>query len=205
MTAGANATTVVQAFDMPNPESDGALQHAHRYDRRAGQFHQFRFQRADVSTSFAVADDVVSFTAPNGTNLKPQITGFSWTDSETLHITFTAQSAVGTYTMVIGPQILAADNGNPDGPGQRRNAGRSARRRVHRHVQPRFDDFPQHPGHQPRLDHDGRRAVGFRTSHRRRRHRHTAIPTPPTATPAATSIGVNLSATTARPWAGPTT
>ena len=64
------------------------------------------------TASFGVAADVVSFTGPNGVNLKPQITGFTWVDSLTLRVDFARQPTQGLYTMVIGPKILAADNGH---------------------------------------------------------------------------------------------
>src|SRR5205823_271735 len=55
--------------------------------------------------------DVVSFTSPSATDLKPTISSFSWSgDAKTLTLNFTPQSAVGTYTIAIGPNILSADN-----------------------------------------------------------------------------------------------
>lgn len=64
------------------------------------------FNQAMDQTSFNVAADVVSFTGPSG-NLLPQITGFTWVNSTTLQIGFNSQGAGGTYSMVLGPQILA--------------------------------------------------------------------------------------------------
>lgn len=59
----------------------------------------FNFSEAMNTGSFAVADDVASFTGPSG-NLLGQITGFSWVNSNTtLHVTFDSQSASGTYTI----------------------------------------------------------------------------------------------------------
>jgi len=72
---------------------------------------EFSFDEPIQAASFAVADDVVSFTGPSG-DLMGQITGSSWLDNSTLRITFGEQSAVGAYEMVIGPQILDT-SGNP--------------------------------------------------------------------------------------------
>lgn len=83
-------------------------------------FIDFRFNQPMDQTSFSVLDDVVSFTGPGGSNLLGTITGFSWQPNNTLRVNFPATSAVGTYSMTIGPNILAADNGNPmdaDGDG----------------------------------------------------------------------------------------
>jgi hypothetical protein len=72
----------------------------------------FTFNQAMNTTSFDIAADVVSFTGPGGTNLKPNISGFQWLNNTQLRINF-PQLALGSYTMTIGPNILAADNGNP--------------------------------------------------------------------------------------------
>ncbi len=109
----ANATTVIEAFDLPpfdpiviaqDPDGATVLPIDHI---------QLTFSEAIDPTSFAVADDVASFTGPGGVDLMAEITGYTWIDDENLRIDFNPQSTVGTYTMVIGPQILAADNGNP--------------------------------------------------------------------------------------------
>ncbi|HMC65896.1 MAG TPA: hypothetical protein VKI65_13235, partial [Gemmataceae bacterium] len=72
----------------------------------------FTFSEAMDTTSFALADDVVSFSGPSG-SLTGQLTGYAWTDSTHLQVNFTAQSANGAYSMVIGPQILRASDGHP--------------------------------------------------------------------------------------------
>jgi hypothetical protein len=65
---------------------------------------EFHFDEVMDTSSFSVADDVVSFTGPGG-DLKSGITGFAWLDGQTLEVRFIAQSAPGSYTMVIGPNI----------------------------------------------------------------------------------------------------
>src|SRR5262249_21928083 len=73
----------------------------------------FTFSQAMDTTSFAPAADVASFTLTPTTgpavNLAAQITGYSWIDNQHLQVNFMAQSTSGTYQMVVGPQILAAD------------------------------------------------------------------------------------------------
>src|SRR5262249_52007433 len=70
----------------------------------------FTFSQAMDTTSFSTAADVDSFTftptSGPATDLTSQITGFTWIDSTHLQVNFAAQSAAGTYSMVIGPQIL---------------------------------------------------------------------------------------------------
>jgi hypothetical protein len=69
---------------------------------------EFRFDEMMDTTSFSVAEDVVSFTGPAG-DLKGSITGYQWLDGQTLEVRFSVQTATGSYTMVIGPNIT--DNG----------------------------------------------------------------------------------------------
>lgn len=60
--------------------------------------------------TFSVGDDIISFTDPDGTNLKPSISGTSWTEGNTvLNISFPAQSRDGAYELVLGSQIQSAD------------------------------------------------------------------------------------------------
>jgi hypothetical protein len=70
----------------------------------------FTFSQAMDTTSFSPAADVDSFTftptSGPAVDLRPQITGFSWIDSQHLQVNFTSQSAAGSYSLVIGPQIL---------------------------------------------------------------------------------------------------
>jgi hypothetical protein len=44
-------------------------------------------------------------------DLRGRITGYSWRDGNTLRVSFDTQTAEGSYSMAIGPQILAADDG----------------------------------------------------------------------------------------------
>ncbi|MBN2217665.1 MAG: hypothetical protein JW719_09855, partial [Pirellulales bacterium] len=69
----------------------------------------FHFNETMDTTSFTVADDVVSFTGPGGVDLMPQITGFTWANGQTLTVQFNARTDVGDYTMVIGPNITDDD------------------------------------------------------------------------------------------------
>lgn len=66
----------------------------------------FHFNEAMDQFSFAVADDVVSFTGPGGVDLISEITGYSWLDANSLRVDFNPQIAVGTYTLTIGPNVL---------------------------------------------------------------------------------------------------
>jgi hypothetical protein len=109
----ADATTVVEARDLPPPDPV-VLSHTPTGSNAPGvSSMDFTFSEPMWDTSFTVADDVAAFIGPDGTNIKPQINGFTWVDGRTLRITFAPQSAVGMYEMVIGPQILAYDNHNP--------------------------------------------------------------------------------------------
>jgi hypothetical protein len=76
----------------------------------------FTFSQPMDTSSFATAADVDSFTftPPTGpaVDLTGQITGFRWIDNQHLQVNFAAQSAAGSYRMVIGPQILTV-NGTP--------------------------------------------------------------------------------------------
>jgi hypothetical protein len=73
----------------------------------------FAFSQAMDTTSFSPAADVDSFTftptSGPAVDLRPQITGFTWIDTQHLQVNFTAQSTAGSYNMVIGPQILTAN------------------------------------------------------------------------------------------------
>jgi hypothetical protein len=69
----------------------------------------FDFNQAMNTGSFDPAVDVVAFTGPGGINLKPTIASFQWLTTSQLRVNFPTL-AIGTYTMTIGPDILAADN-----------------------------------------------------------------------------------------------
>ena len=64
---------------------------------------RFSFNRSMDETSFSLADDILSFTGPQG---PINVTGYSWIGPDTLELTFKQQSIAGIYEMVIGPEIL---------------------------------------------------------------------------------------------------
>jgi hypothetical protein len=72
----------------------------------------FTFSQAMDTTSFSTTADVDSFTftpaSGPAVDLRAQITGYTWTDAQHLQVNFASQSAAGTYSLVIGPQILTA-------------------------------------------------------------------------------------------------
>jgi hypothetical protein len=77
------------------------------------------FDRAMDQASFALDDDLISFTGPGG-DLRSQITGFSWLDTNTMRIDFVPQTDDGSYTLVLGPHITARPDGiamDQDGDG----------------------------------------------------------------------------------------
>src|SRR5262249_49226304 len=108
----ADSPTITEAFDLPPSDPIVIRQQPSGTTRIAPRSIDFVFSEAMNTTSFSVTTDVVSFTGPSGVDLKPQITGFTWVNSRTLRVEFTRQVTQGKYTMIIGPQILAADNGH---------------------------------------------------------------------------------------------
>ena len=90
----------------------------------------FIFDQPMRAASFSVADDVVSFTGPTGADLRGAITGFSWPDTRTLRVSFTQQPATGPYSMTIGPNILASDNGAPMDQDRDETAGEATQDRY---------------------------------------------------------------------------
>jgi autotransporter-associated beta strand protein len=67
------------------------------------------FNRVMNPASFTVADDVVSFTGPGTTDLKPSITSGVWSSGNTLlTLNFPSQSASGSYQLVLGSQIQSS-------------------------------------------------------------------------------------------------
>ena len=72
----------------------------------------FTFLEPIDPASVSLTDDVV-FTGPGGTNLAASLTGFSTSSgNRVLTINFTPVTTPGTYTMTIGPNVLAADDGH---------------------------------------------------------------------------------------------
>src|SRR5262249_10410414 len=107
----ANSPTITEAFDLPPSNPIVIRQDPGGSTRNGPSSFTFVFSEPMNTASFSVAADVVSFTGPTGVDLKSQIPGFPWLDSLTLRVDFARQMTQGTYTMVIGPQLLAADNG----------------------------------------------------------------------------------------------
>jgi len=72
----------------------------------------FKFSEPMNPASFSLASDV-TFTGPGGIDLTGTLTGSSFSaDNLTLTVNFTALTATGNYSMTIGPNITAADNGH---------------------------------------------------------------------------------------------
>jgi regulation of enolase protein 1 (concanavalin A-like superfamily) len=67
---------------------------------------ELQFTTAMNTSSFSIADDVVSFTGPAG-NLLNAITGFTWVNPTTLRVNFNAQGVAGQYALTVGPNILS--------------------------------------------------------------------------------------------------
>jgi len=67
------------------------------------------FDRPMDATSFSLAEDVVSFTGPEG-EVTP--TGFVWVDDRTLEIAFAPQWTLGPYSLVLAPSVYDV-YGNP--------------------------------------------------------------------------------------------
>ncbi len=111
--SSSSATSLTAAFDLPA----GVLKPKVASSSPAGivssapSFVDFTFSKSMNPTSFSVADDVSSFLSPTGTNLKGQISGASWLNSNTtLRLSFPTLSTQGSYQMTIGPDIRAADD-----------------------------------------------------------------------------------------------
>ncbi|HEX4792574.1 MAG TPA: M36 family metallopeptidase [Humisphaera sp.] len=72
------------------------------------------FNAAMDPTSFSIANDVVSFTDPGNSDLRSQISGFSWLNGNTtLEIDFTPPTVNGQYAMTLAPFILTAGSEAP--------------------------------------------------------------------------------------------
>jgi hypothetical protein len=66
-------------------------------------------QEMDPAT-FAIGDDILSFTGPAGSVLDAEISGASWSVSNTvLTVSFTPRSSPGFYRMVLGPEVADVD------------------------------------------------------------------------------------------------
>ncbi|MCH8992031.1 MAG: right-handed parallel beta-helix repeat-containing protein, partial [Acidobacteria bacterium] len=65
---------------------------------------QLSFDHPMDQTSFSPNDDVISFTGPEG---RLAVSGFQWLGYQTLEILFDPQSSLGSYELVLGPQVLS--------------------------------------------------------------------------------------------------
>src|SRR5205814_4687416 len=113
---GGNSTAVVvtPAFSLPpvDPAVTNQTPPANRTKVAPVGSMSFTFFEAIDPASFSLSDDV-SFIGPGSTNLNGSLTSFSFNaDHTVLTINFTPTSAFGTYTMTLGPNILAADDGH---------------------------------------------------------------------------------------------
>lgn len=112
-TAGSTSTAnFVEAFDVPWPDPTISAATPTGSNLGTANSMTFTFSEAMDPTSFSVASDVTSFTGPSG-NLLGAITGFTWLNATQLRVNFATQVSDGAYSMTIGPDILAQDNGNP--------------------------------------------------------------------------------------------
>jgi len=103
---------VTPAFDLPSPDPIVLTQLTQDTYVADPASIALKFSETMNTASFSVADDVLSFTGPAGANLLSAITGSSWSaDSRTLTIAFTPQTALGAYSLNVGPDVHASDNG----------------------------------------------------------------------------------------------
>jgi hypothetical protein len=116
-TASSSSTTVTESFDVPAALFDPFIASATpngTANTPALTTISFNFAEPVNPASFAVLDDINSFTGPGGVNLLSSITGHTFTNgNRTLNLLITAPTTDGTYTLSIGPNITAADNGAP--------------------------------------------------------------------------------------------
>ncbi len=116
-TASAGSSTLTTSFDVPaalfdplvtasTPAGGTLLSPLNNFS--------FTFDEALNTGSFSVADDITSFTGPGGSDLKANITSAAFSNSnKTITVNFTVPAIIGVYSMTIGPNITAADNGAP--------------------------------------------------------------------------------------------
>jgi autotransporter-associated beta strand protein len=131
-TASSNSGTVTLATDLPAAMSNPGIiaQLPVGVTNTALSSLDFTFSEPMNPASFDPNVDVISFTGPTGNDIRGQITGFSWPNSSTLRITFNTQTAQGPYVMVVGPNILASDNGSAMDQNTNGTAGESTNDRF---------------------------------------------------------------------------
>ncbi|MBN1855145.1 MAG: hypothetical protein JW829_20610 [Pirellulales bacterium] len=99
----------LRSLDTIGPSVTG---HTPHWTKDAQSSILFQFNKSMNTDSFSLEEDVISFTGPSG-DLMSQITGFHWIDTFSLEVQFIEQSTLGTYTMVLGPNITdASPSGN---------------------------------------------------------------------------------------------
>jgi len=100
----ASSTYVTEAFDLPFFQVSSHTPNG--VTTQAPTVVDFTFNKGLQTSSFSLADDVVSFTGPDGGDLRTALTGFSFPSSNTLRLSFTPPTLQGEYRLTIGPQIL---------------------------------------------------------------------------------------------------
>lgn len=108
----ASSLSVTEAFDVPNPNPVVKAFAPQGTQLVPVTQIDLTFNEPINPSSFAVADDVV-FAGPGEANLNSSITGHTWLDTTKLRLTLSPSSALGSYTLSVGPNILSADNGQP--------------------------------------------------------------------------------------------
>ncbi len=92
----------VATFELPVPST--IISHSpDAAARKLLESLQLSFNYVMDQSSFSIAEDIVSFSGPQGT-IEPK--GYSWLDSHTLEVTFDPLIVSGNYEMVVGPNII---------------------------------------------------------------------------------------------------
>ena len=122
MVFSSSATAITTAFDLPAALANPGVIAQTPTGTVGTQPSQIdiTFSEPMNQGSFDPTADLAILTGPGNVNLLSQVTGFSWVTSSILRVNFNARSAEGAYSMVLGPNILAADDNSPlnqDGDG----------------------------------------------------------------------------------------
>lgn len=112
VSGASSSLTVTEAFDLPNPNPVVKSFAPQGVQLTPVTQVDLTFNEPINPSSFAIADDVL-LTGPGGVNLTSTVTGFSWVTPTQLRLTLSPSSLIGTYSLEIGPNISAADNGQP--------------------------------------------------------------------------------------------
>ncbi|MFO0808246.1 MAG: fibronectin type III domain-containing protein [Gemmataceae bacterium] len=112
-TAGSTSTIITGTFDSvavtsSNPPAFVSSSTPTASAAGPVSFIDVTFNRSMDTTSFAIAADIIGFSGPTGSDLRPLVTSYSWTTAQTLRINFTSLTVPGLYTLTLGPQILTA-------------------------------------------------------------------------------------------------